>query len=654
VYSEWLRISLHLQLVLQRKYDLEDFVKICTYTLIVVFVVVSGALAKPPVRSGQKQIPTTEQDYYHPGSQPDPTGYNPIIVSRFNCINCHRFEDDQNPDEIVPPYNNWVTSMMAQSSRDPIFHASMTIANQDANDVGTLCLRCHAPGGFIQGRAMPSDGSALIDDDFDGVSCDICHRTVDPIFSTDNPIEDVDILADLASSGDLPWQPGNANYIIDPVSSRRSPLDDDEIQNMHGVDMLQSPHHEEAAFCGTCHDVSNPALSLQSDGTYMSNAMGAAHPTGNIHEMMPEQRTYSEWLNSSFATPEGVIFADGRFTDNNGGNAVNSCQDCHMPRNFGAICVYWEIETVGLRDNVPEHSFVGSNSWVLGAVRNLYDDYETGLSEESVALNHTRTESLMQKASDMELSQAGELLQVRITNWTGHSLPTGYPEGRRMWLNVTFLDDNGNTIMEHGSYDWSTADLVTDDTKVYETLVGLTPGMAKTTGLSSGKSFHLVLNNVVLSDNRIPPLGFTNAAFEAIQSAPVDYSYEDGQHWDDTEYAIPKNAAQAVVTLYHQTTTKEYIEFLRDANVTDDKGQIAYDQWVIGGMSAPMVMDSAMIDLGDSEPIPGDVNGDGVVDVSDLLLMIGDWGPCSGCASDANNDGYVNVTDILIAISNWG
>ena len=199
----------------------------------------------------------------------------------------------------------------------------------------------------------------------------------------------------------------------------------------------------------------------------------------------------------------------------------------------------------------------------------------------------------------------------------------------------------------------ATADLTTNDTKVYETKVGLTDEMGKLTNLPSGESFHLVLNNVVLSDNRIPPVGFTNTAFDAIQAGPVNYTYEDGQHWDDTLFDVPADATQAVVTLYHQTSSKEYMEFLRDANVTDDKGQIAYDQWVIGGKSAPLVMDSGLIELDVVEPVDGDVNGDGIVNVADILIVISEWGVCSGCSSDVNSDGIVNVNDLLIVIANW-
>ena len=43
-----------------------------------------------------------------------------------------------------------------------------------------------------------------------------------------------------------------------------------------------------------------------------------------------------------------------------------------------------------------------------------------------------------------------------MTNNTGHKLPTGYPEGRRMWLNLRAYDDDGELIYESGAYDPAT------------------------------------------------------------------------------------------------------------------------------------------------------------------------------------------------------
>lgn len=50
----------------------------------------------------------------------------------------------------------------------------------------------------------------------------------------------------------------------------------------------------------------------------------------------------------------------------------------------------------------------------------------------------------------------------------------------------------------------------------------------------------------------------------------------------------------------------------------------------------------------------GDLNGDDVVNGSDLLLVLGDWGECAGCDSDLNGDDTVNGGDLLILLSGWG
>ncbi len=55
----------------------------------------------------------------------------------------------------------------------------------------------------------------------------------------------------------------------------------------------------------------------------------------------------------------------------------------------------------------------------------------------------------------------------------------------------------------------------------------------------------------------------------------------------------------------------------------------------------------------DGPSCAGDVNGDSVVDVSDILAIVGAWGASSG-PEDINGDGIVDVSDVLEVVAVWG
>jgi hypothetical protein len=50
------------------------------------------------------------------------------------------------------------------------------------------------------------------------------------------------------------------------------------------------------------------------------------------------------------------------------------------------------------------------------------------------------------------------------------------------------------------------------------------------------------------------------------------------------------------------------------------------------------------------------MTGDDVVDVNDLLILAGAWGPCEDdpCVADVTNDGVVGTADLLYILSSWG
>ncbi|MBX3322523.1 MAG: hypothetical protein KF757_05990 [Phycisphaeraceae bacterium] len=572
--------------------------------------------------------PTTIEDFFGPGTQPS-TMLDPILTAQA-CSFCHG-----NYNETHEPYRPWAASMMGQAARDPLFHACLAIAEQDAPGSGDMCIRCHAPAGWLDGRSIPTDGSSLIGADFEGVSCNFCHRMVDPDYKPGvSPIEDVEILGALS-----PLPPASAHsgqYVMDPWDVRRGPRDLGPKFFFHP--WLQSPFHQSASMCATCHDVSNPVYERQPDGKYLPGQWNAPAASFEKYDQFPLERTYSEWLMSSFAS--GPIDMGGRFGGNNPN--VSTCQDCHMPTTTGRGCTFEDFPE---RNDLRQHFFNGGNTWVLQAVRNLYPDFETGLTQESVNDSIARAVDMLRNASDMELFDGGSTVRVRITNESGHKLPTGYPEGRRMWLNVKFFDSKDNLLVEHGSYDYDTAILTTGNTKVYEAKLGISPEVAPLFDKEPGESFHFVLNNMYVKDNRIPPRGFTNAGFEAIQAAPVAYSYADGQHWDDTDFTIPQGAARVEARLFYQTASKEYIDFLRSENKTNNAGEVAYEQWLVTGKSAPVEMDFASLEI--AQPCLGDFNGDGDVNFFDVQAFLGAFS-ANHPSADLNNDGLYNFFDVQI------
>lgn len=58
-------------------------------------------------------------------------------------------------------------------------------------------------------------------------------------------------------------------------------------------------------------------------------------------------------------------------------------------------------------------------------------------------------------------------------------------------------------------------------------------------------------------------------------------------------------------------------------------------------------------DRGDGECV-GDVNDDGIVDISDLVLVLSEFGCTAECDYDVNGDGVVDVADVLMVLLNFG
>jgi hypothetical protein len=529
-------------------------------------------------------------DYTPHGTQP---GLIWNIQPADSCEGCHRgFAPADGP---LLPYNTWSGSMKANAGRDPLFWAALDVANRDIPGIGDYCLRCHAPTAWFEGRVsktatpgqtVSGENGCLLQgnyaqpdtkgNDYGGINCQYCHRMMPK-----GPGGESTAIGSARLWLDDATQCTNADGSVYGGPCRRGPYRyaaGDPLEPPHG--WVASPFHAAAEICGSCHNVDAPETSAGPVKTLILN------DGTNTGLTFPVERTYSEWLKSDFAD---VIFRDrlgDAFAFQPSLARGETCQDCHMRSSASPDARACVNNPAGSRQgNLSVHEFVGANTWVPKLLKAKYGAPDQ-LDRED-AFDRTITwarEMLMDRSALVAVTldpfttgQANLVAKVKVTNLSGHKLPTGYAEGRRMWLNVVARDAANQIVFQSGAYDAATASL-TEDTqaRVYEVLQGIwdsASSTCKVTDALGRKQFHFVLNNCIAKDNRIPPLGFRGGTDPAIR--PVGLTYPPPSpgsdrlvNYDVATYTIPVPAGTALpvtvtATLKFQIASRDYIEFLQ-------------------------------------------------------------------------------------------
>jgi hypothetical protein len=628
--------------------------------VIVLLILVSAGLA-----AAATVVPT---DIEQPGTQP---GEVSNLESPDRCDNCHG-----GYDSAVEPAFNWRGSMMANAGRDPIFWATLAIAEQDFDGSGDLCIRCHSTGGWYGDRSTPTDGSGLAAGDADGVDCDTCHKMTNPDNSEHLGVMNAPFVANDEQNPAAGYY-GTGMLSLSADAAKLGPYSQTVARHQY----QQSLFHRDNDFCGSCHDVSNPAVGdlahnngkqPTGDAVVASGVLGSPVAGKAAFNNFPSmygvvERTFSEFkagaLGQTLVSSYGALPADlktgaiqaayeASIVAGTGGNYADgaaryfSCQTCHVPPVTGKGA---DMQNAPVRSDLPLHDMTGGNYWMPDVI--LYQNAQNTLRLGG-GLNATQISAInagklrAQQQLDLAASLSVAVDTVKVTNLTGHKLISGYPEGRRMWLNIKWYDESNGLVREDAKYDVvasingspvkSIVNLDDPNTKIYEAHYGMTQEWASqlmslgypasmplsfdrvsgavdyTLGQLAAQApetyhetFHFVLNNTVAKDNRIPPYGFNREEARKRNALPVPADQygnpteaDSYNYWDNVTLNPPLGAARAEISLLYQPTSWEYIQFLYLANTGQNaflaqEGTNLLNAWLNTGMAEPYVMASA-------------------------------------------------------------
>jgi len=515
------------------------------------------------------------------------------------CLACHSGLTTPSGADVSIGFD-WRASVMANSSRDPYWQASVRREVLDhpssRAEIEDECTICHMPMQRYTARAAGGRGLAFsrfpsrrgtdpLDSlAADGVSCTTCHQIQN------------------ANLGER--ESFNGGFVVDttpPVGRRPlfGPYDIDRghttvMHSSSGFVPTRGDHIRRSQLCATCHTLYTTAL--DSSG----KAIGS----------LPEQMPYLEWRASAYA-PE------------------QSCQSCHMPRvvaNGDSVPI--TVVNGPPRPDVRGHWFPGGNFFLLG----MLNRYRAELAVEALPTEldavAARTRELLAQAARVSVRAAAGtpdagtaasaspngpgrvVVDVDVTNLSGHKLPTAYPS-RRAWLYVTVRERSGATVFESGAvtptgrivgndndddrtkYEPHWREITRpDQVQIYESVMQDARGTV-TTGLLTAVRY--------VKDNRILPRGFDKAVavrdVAAVGDAASDPAFTGGAH--RTRYRIDVGHAQAPfrvdVALWYQPIGFRWAQNLRLQPAPETNGFVAFFESMADVSAIVLARDSVTV-----------------------------------------------------------
>ncbi len=416
----------------------------------------------------------------------------PTFQTSDRCIACHNGLTTQSGKDVSIGFA-WRASIMANSSRDPYWQASVrreTIDHAPASDaIQDECSVCHMPIPRYEAKLAGKLGQVFSHIPFDqdkkqgqeaadGVDCSVCHQISADKLGTRESFNGGFVIE---APGSRNNRPEYGPFDIDKGQVRIMQTSTGGFQPTKNTDQIKK-----SELCATCH-------------TLYTNALDA---NGKVVGSIPEQMPYPEWLNSDYKDKQ-------------------SCQDCHMPevpepapitRVFGV-----------LRDGMKQHVFVAANFFMQRMLNRYRSDLEVeALPQELSSAADYTVAYLQQKAARVSIENAqvtaGHVqADVVIENLGGHKLPTAYPS-RRAWLHFTVRDKNDRIVFESGAmrpdgfivgndndtdphrFEPHYPEITSaEQVQIYEDIMAA-PNGDVTTGILTGVRY--------LKDNRLLPRGF--------------------------------------------------------------------------------------------------------------------------------------------------